>query len=485
MATLSRTGLPHLLLGLERDGFSGRLAIKRGRRWRRFLWRAGAPVQVLSSEPADTLCARLVASGQICAADAAKAQRAVESRGGPELAALLGLNLLAPRELLLALSAQLEDALADCVGWPDSDAELELEGEPPAPASPMPLDLARAVAVGMAQHWRPDEVLTELGEHAGAFPTAGPELAASRRRLPDPGLYEALREQLDGRTGAWQLAADSARAAALWLMDAAGGLTWSGAPAESLAAAEAPPRVTAIEIVVTRPPGGATSQGETARVAGADDARDAKEAALRDEILDLHGRLAEMTLYEILGVERDATSAQIKKAYLKAAKRLHPDKAARLGLDEIKELANTLFAEITRAHSVLGDADERRSYDATLEGHTATDASQIAQAEALFRKGEVMMKAGNFLGALEFLETAVQLWPEELDYQAALAWTLFRKNPPESGRALQHFEKALSLGELSPQMLLRLSLVVRDIGDGTRSAELAAQAKQRDPQVRP
>ena len=87
-------------------------------------------------------------------------------------------------------------------------------------------------------------------------------------------------------------------------------------------------------------------------------------------------------LGELLGVERDATPAQIKRSYIQAAKRLHPDALSRLGLAELKTEANEVFAEIAKAQATLLDVDRRRSYDASLDGHSDVDANQVAQAKS-------------------------------------------------------------------------------------------------------
>jgi len=58
-------------------------------------------------------------------------------------------------------------------------------------------------------------------------------------------------------------------------------------------------------------------------------------------------------LYEILGVEKEATMDQIKKAYRKLAIKCHPDK----GGDPEK------FKEIQAAYDVLFDKDKRDVYD--------------------------------------------------------------------------------------------------------------------------
>ncbi len=61
--------------------------------------------------------------------------------------------------------------------------------------------------------------------------------------------------------------------------------------------------------------------------------------------------------YEILGVQKDATPEQIKKAYRKLARELHPDVA---GTDPAAE---DRFKDVSRAYDVLGNADKRRAYD--------------------------------------------------------------------------------------------------------------------------
>ncbi len=61
--------------------------------------------------------------------------------------------------------------------------------------------------------------------------------------------------------------------------------------------------------------------------------------------------------YEILGVARDATPEQIKKAYRRLARELHPDVA---GNDPSSE---ERFKDVSRAYDVLGNPDKRRAYD--------------------------------------------------------------------------------------------------------------------------
>jgi molecular chaperone DnaJ len=66
--------------------------------------------------------------------------------------------------------------------------------------------------------------------------------------------------------------------------------------------------------------------------------------------------------YESLGVERGASSDELKEAYRNLAKEWHPDKHQ--GTDEAEE-AEEKFKEISEAYAVLSDEEKRRNYDAT------------------------------------------------------------------------------------------------------------------------
>src|SRR5690606_27440733 len=61
--------------------------------------------------------------------------------------------------------------------------------------------------------------------------------------------------------------------------------------------------------------------------------------------------------YEVLGVARDASEADIKKAYRRLAMKYHPDRNQNDPEAEVK------FKEAKEAYEVLADADKRAAYD--------------------------------------------------------------------------------------------------------------------------
>ncbi|KAI8465272.1 MAG: hypothetical protein J3K34DRAFT_461492 [Monoraphidium minutum] len=65
------------------------------------------------------------------------------------------------------------------------------------------------------------------------------------------------------------------------------------------------------------------------------------------------------SLYELLGVEKSASQADIKRAYYKLALQLHPDK------NPGNEEATAKFTALQRIYAVLGDTDKRALYDET------------------------------------------------------------------------------------------------------------------------
>lgn len=71
----------------------------------------------------------------------------------------------------------------------------------------------------------------------------------------------------------------------------------------------------------------------------------------------LAAAMAEKDYYQLLGVKKNATDDEIKKAYRSLAKKYHPDK------NKGNKEAENKFKEISEAYAVLSDAEKRAQYD--------------------------------------------------------------------------------------------------------------------------
>lgn len=102
-------------------------------------------------------------------------------------------------------------------------------------------------------------------------------------------------------------------------------------------------------------------------------------------------------LYSVLGVLRDATLEEIKRAYLDAAQRLHPDKNVAAGETE-------LFLDIQQAYEVLSNPKRRSQYDLTLPAEVA-DKNQFIRHKVLYsRSSLVQLKEDQLLYVLLEIE---------------------------------------------------------------------------------
>ncbi len=97
--------------------------------------------------------------------------------------------------------------------------------------------------------------------------------------------------------------------------------------------------------------------------------------------------MAETDYYKILGVEKNASVADIKKAYRKLAMKYHPDHA------KDNPQAEEKFKKISEAYAVLSDAEKRKQYDT----YGSADFQQRFSQEDIFRNfdfGDIFREFG-------------------------------------------------------------------------------------------
>jgi len=290
--------------------------------------------------------------------------------------------------------------------------------------------------------------------------------------------------RLDGNVALGQILGESAgdplAASTLWTLLHAGILRVSS----ERRSREAAPAKLEFEVeVAAASPGRPTHAAPSATDSAAKLKADTKSEALRDEIGVHLERLSDRDHYDALGLSAKARPAEIKRAYFKAAKKFHPDAIARLGLEELRDDAAKVFARIAEAFETLGNPSKKSAYDARGSDAPEIDTARLAQAETSFRKGEILVKMGNFHGALEYLEPAVELWPDEPAYQSGLGWALFKQPRSNAARARERLEIASSQAPDDPVILFRFGVVLRALGETETAEAMIARARALDPSL--
>ena len=92
--------------------------------------------------------------------------------------------------------------------------------------------------------------------------------------------------------------------------------------------------------------------------------------------------------YKILGVDKKASEADIKKAYRKLARKYHPD------LNPNDKKAEQKFKEINEANEVLSHAENRKKYDTYGKDWKHAEEFEKAKKEGYYRQGEPQYQSG-------------------------------------------------------------------------------------------
>ncbi|MEK6607234.1 MAG: DUF4388 domain-containing protein [Myxococcota bacterium] len=333
-----RTIDPPTLIGrLWREGFTGRVRLRRGDIEKTVYLDEGYPVSAASNLPADRLGDQLLREGRITRWQYDDASRLVAETGRRMGAVLLDLGALRPADLFGAVRRHYETVLLSLFAWDDGTYVLDGEQPPAAECVRLEAHLAALVLDGVRRKYGPDRLLKRLGGGAVVLRRVGDG-------MPDgvalPDAERALLRFLDGNTTIDEAADRSGLGltedfALAWTMLALGALA------------------------------GADDEGEEA--AGAPRPNRARIAAL-------YALAQDGDYFTVLGIPRDAGAGDVRRAYERARAAFSPDAlghtpSGRVQPQDAETSAqvDTIREVLDEAWLVLGNDARREAYRRAVE----------------------------------------------------------------------------------------------------------------------
>jgi hypothetical protein len=329
---------------LLQSRFTGRVQFRRGPAEKAIQFEAGKPVFAISNLPHDRMGDLLYREGKITREQQQRARDLVVESGRRMGEILVEIGFLKPRELLPAVRHHIEDIVYSLFAWDSGEFSITA-AEPTSERIRLTRHPAAIVLEGVRRKYGPEMLEARLGSAAAVVAVRSQRQLGHIVGVADLSPSErAVIQKLDGERTVQQVA-EAAQVDHVVALQLAFGLVALGV-AEVVEHGSSP---------AERLPARSRSLvGET------DIAID------RQRVLAKHALANEADYFTLLGVRRDATSFEIRRAY-EAARR---DYAATGFPTELqRELAGEL-GEINRmideAYQVLRDERVRRSYQANL-----------------------------------------------------------------------------------------------------------------------
>ena len=217
--------------------------------------------------------------------------------------------------------------------------------------------------------------------------------------------------------------------------------------------------------------------------------------------------------YEILEIPSDADEREIKKAYHRLARELHPDKAS--SPEEARKVEER-FAAVSAAYNALKDPEKRSELNRNMakgaqgpsagggpiptatarvmnvsrgRANAAEGASESAQAgggakpavgitpervaiaQKAFARGMQFFKENNLPKAISFFEAAIQNNDQEAFYHARLAMALIKERRSAT-RAIDAAQKAIDLDPYNLEHKFNLAFIYETIGSKSNATRI-------------
>lgn len=429
---LTDMSVAELTYGCHVGGATGTLSLHRGETKRLIFFDKGAPVNVEATDAGATLATILERSGLLSQNQRQDLEATCSSSKKTYRRVLLDKGMVSPHVLFEVLTDQLRERLTACFDWEEGTFSFDHNAGCGEDVVPLNLSSPRIIATGIATHYsleRLEELLPVSDtaklylRHDGPIKREALLLTTVEARLFEVAARgESMAQMIEvagGRDQAFRVLY------ALFLMELVG-------VKSRLAQAKG-----------ARPP----SRRAERRLPSAP-RRARVKADEGPSFLKELGRLEDADFFELLGLERGASTDDIHEAFRARVKRYHPDNVGHLSLD-VQERGLKLYRRMVEGYQVLANPIKRDEYLRELEtsprkGRDAGDRGEGASKERskpagrparksapdeLFSQVDVAIEEERYKDALRLLGTAKSEYSHDARCIAWYGWVLYLERP--------------------------------------------------------
>lgn len=365
------------------------------------------------------------------------------------------------------------------------------------------VNVLELILAAVGRHYDEARVHAEMGAHLRTSLRATAAYSRYqehfRFRPTDAPLLEALIAGTDFDSLAAAGQGGSRRAAQLVYVLWASQMLYTGASAQHIAAAPAASRPSPKpqQAPAPTPAPVVAPAAPTPRPAPQPVAPDAEQPIFVAELEAIEARIeSDANPFALLGLEITAGRKELRAMWSELSRRMHPDALQAKGWDHLRERVTDVFAALSEANTTLSDKDERQRIAEALErgedvsASADADAANLARAafesEVIARDADRYLKANKFERANVEYGRALELTPDEPDYQAAAVWCAYNLSDRSRGEAARA-EKLLGVVLSEAPNLARAQMwrghILRDLGASGAAIICYERALKSDPRL--
>ncbi len=463
--SLTEVLFPELLAQFYREKADGALLLKRGKLKKIVYFRQGYPSFVKSNLLNECLGKVMVRERMITETECEESIQAMKESKRQQGTVLIDMGCISPHNLQYALELQLKTKIFDLFSWQDGEYQYNPKNSAPPTTVSLEDTTAALIYEGVRKRVELTRIREKLGESMDQYvlPSEDPlfrfqdmsldseEEKFVARLVGDLTLREIVDLGLDKRT-AYQL---------IYALKAAGMVDFCEEPSREEPPSPPPPRAKKKKTVTPPPVKGRLVEGGGVPVPTLSDM--GRKSKLSPEERGIRERLARQVVetkkldyFNVLGVSRNASRDEIRKAYFSLAKQYHPDRLYATASHEIRSLAEELFNLVSAAHDMLVDTQDRARYEAQLQSGdksvVSSEVSMILTAEGLFQKGEMALRKRDYGKAEEYFRESSRMCPDEGEFHAYLGWAMFQNNPKDESTVVASRDELSHAISLNPKV---------------------------------